>query len=64
MKARILALEEENRSERLKRRDAEEKLGLVEREKEDLAMQVAKTKPREQELRERIAYFERVNLDL
>ena len=51
LKARILALEEENRSQRLKRRDAEQKLEKTEKEKEELTVQLSRMKPREQELR-------------
>jgi chromosome segregation ATPase len=64
LKARINLLEEQNRSEKIKRHEAESRLKQREKEKEELAQQLATTRPREQELRERIAYFERVSLDL
>ena len=64
LKGRIIVLEEQIREEKLKRKEAEKKFKVIEKDKEKLEEQLSKVKPREQELQERIAYFERVNLDL
>lgn len=64
LKARIMVLEEQNRLEKIKNHEGKMLLEQREKEKAELIKEVAKAKPKEQQLKEKIAYLQRVSLDM